>query len=198
MGMQVDFFWDCVSPYTYLAATQIDALAQSTGADIRWRPFLLGGVFQATGNQPPAVLPPRGRYLMQDVQRWASHYGVPLKMPKAFPTNTLMAQRLACALDDHGQQVQLGQALMHAYWGEGRNVGEAAVLEEVLNDQGLDAKPLFARAAEAAVKQRLKDNTDEAVQRGAFGAPSFFVGNALFWGNDRLALLKDHLKRLAA
>lgn len=110
MGMQVDFFWDCVSPYTYLAATQIDALAQSTGADIRWRPFLLGGVFQATGNQPPAVLPPRGRYLMQDVQRWASHYDVPLKMPKAFPTNTLTAQRLACALDDHAQQVQLGQA----------------------------------------------------------------------------------------
>jgi 2-hydroxychromene-2-carboxylate isomerase len=194
----VEFFWDAISPYAYLASTQIERVAEKTGAQLVWKPFLLGGVFQATGNTPPIGVPAKGRHLADDLQRWAKHYGVPVTSPKNFPINSLLPQRVACAVPEGPKSAEFAKAVMLATWGEGRDTGKPDELTRVVTSIGLDAPALLARAQEQPVKDRLRAFTDEAVKRGAFGAPTFFVGNALFWGNDRLGLLEDHLRASAA
>jgi 2-hydroxychromene-2-carboxylate isomerase len=195
----IEFFWDAASPYTYLASTQIEALAERTGARLAWRPFLLGKVFEATGNRMPAAVPAKGKHLFADLRRWATHYGVPLTMPRVFPVNSLLALRAGLAAAEAGQDAAFAKAVMRAYWGEGRDISQAEEVAAVAQSLGLDPPTLLARAGEPSLKERLRANTEEAVRRGAFGAPSFFVGEALFWGNDRLVLLEEFLRgRLAA
>ncbi len=184
----LEFFFDIGSPYSYLAAGQVEAVAADCGAALRWRPFLLGGVFKLTGNQPPALLPERGRYMLADLQRWAAFYGVPFHFPDTFPANTLRTMRALTALRPDALPAG-AHALFHAYWVDGRDPGDPEVLADVL---GLEAA---ARADDPAVKQALIDTTEEAVRRGAFGAPSFFVGDQLFFGNDRLPFVEQALRR---
>lgn len=188
---RVGFFWDVASPYTYLAATQLDALAARTGAALDWRPFLLGGVFRATGNQAPAAIPAKMQYMQADLARWARHYRVPFTFPKLFPLRSVLPQRLACAALGHRDKPsRLPLALMHAYWVEGQDLSQPQALAGVCKTLGLDADALLAAAEQPPAKDLLRANTDEAVRRGAFGAPSLFLGEHLFWGNDRLALLE--------
>lgn len=195
----IEFFWDAASPYTYLAATQIEALAARTGARLEWKPFLLGKVFEATGNRMPASVPAKGKYLFGDVKLWAKYYGVPFTFPKVFPVNSLLAQRVGCAAIGAGRGEDYARAVMAAYWGEGRDIGQREELERVCTSLGLDAASLLAQAAEPPAKDLLRANTEEANRRGAFGAPTFFVGEQMFWGNDRLPLMEAMLKgRLAA
>ncbi|MES0872641.1 2-hydroxychromene-2-carboxylate isomerase [Sinimarinibacterium thermocellulolyticum] len=194
----IEFYWDSASPYTYLAATQIEALAARHGARVVWKPFLLGKAFEATGNRMPAAVPAKGRYLYKDVALWAQHYGVPFKFPKVFPVASLASLRIACAL----AEADVGRwalAVMQAYWSQDQDIGQPEVLKAVAGSLGWDGEALLAQAQTQPVKDRLKANTDEAVRRGVFGAPSFFVGDTLFWGNDRLELLEGVLSgRLAA
>jgi 2-hydroxychromene-2-carboxylate isomerase len=195
----IEFFWDAASPYTYLASTQIEALAERTGARLVWRPFLLGKVFEATGNRMPAAIPAKGKHLFADVQRWAAHYGVPLTMPSVFPVNSILALRAGLAADEAQRAAEFAKAIMRAYWGEGRDISQPEAVAAAAQAVGLEAQALLARAGEPPIKERLRANTEEAVRRGAFGAPSFFVGDALFWGNDRLVLLEEYLRgRIAA
>ncbi|HEU0196740.1 MAG TPA: 2-hydroxychromene-2-carboxylate isomerase [Nevskiaceae bacterium] len=187
----VEFFWDVASPYTYLAATQMDALAQRTGAVVQWRPFLLGGVFKATGNQMPAALPAKARYMAVDLQRWAQSYGVGFHFPKIFPMRSVLAQRVVCAAQAAADTPsRLPLALMHAYWVEGCDLAQPDEIARVCEAAALDADALLAAAGQPQAKSQLQVNTAEAVQRGAFGAPTFFVGTRMFWGNDRLPLLE--------
>jgi 2-hydroxychromene-2-carboxylate isomerase len=198
-AQRIEFFWDAASPYTYLASTQIEALAVRAGAGLEWRPFLLGKVFEATGNKAPATNPFKGKHLFTDVNRWATHYGVPMTMPKVFPVNSVLGLRAGIAAGAHGKSAEFAKALMRAYWGEGQDIGQAAVVAAVAASLGLDAAALLAAAQEQPVKDQLRANTEEAVKRGAFGAPSFFVGEQMFWGNDRLVLLEQFLAgKLAA
>lgn len=194
MAERIEFFWDAASPYTYLASTQIEALAADCGAEIDWRPFLLGGVFQATGNQPPANVPAKGKYLFGDISNWARYYGVPLTFPESFPVNSIHAGRAGLVAAEQGHGALFAKNVMYAHWAEGRDVGDSNVLAKVATDSGLDPDETATRIQEQSIKDRLKANTDEAVERGAFGAPTLFVGETLFWGNDRLELLRAHLK----
>ena len=190
---RVEYFFDYVSPFAYLADTQLPALAQRTGAEIVHRPFFLGGVMQATKNSPPITVPSKGRYMFVEIQRWAKRYGVPANPNPHFPVNTLAAMRVAVAALEEPRFGDLHRALFRAVWVDGKNLADEAVLEATVAAAGLDAAALLARAKEQAAKDALRRNTEEAVERGAFGAPTFFVGDEMFWGNDRLDFVEEAL-----
>lgn len=187
-GHTIEFFWDSASPYTYLAATQVEAFAARHDATVVWKPFLLGKAFEATGNRPPAMVPAKGKHLFQDLRMWARLYGVPLRWPKVFPVASLTSLRIACALPDE-QVPTWAKAVMAAYWGREEDIGQPDVLKAVAAGLGWNGDELLARAQDPAVKERLKANTDDAIARGVFGAPTFFVGDRMFWGNDRFELM---------
>jgi 2-hydroxychromene-2-carboxylate isomerase len=195
----IEFFWDPASPFTYLAATQIEALAADCNAELIWKPFLLGKVFEATGNRPPVSVPAKGKHLFQDLRRWATFYGVPLQFPKSFPVNSVTPERAAIAAANAGKGPEFARAVMTAHWGDGRDISLPDELKAIATSVGLDGDAILAATQDAAVKETLKGNTEDAIRRGVFGAPTFFVGDEMFWGNDRLELLRAHLKgRLAA
>jgi 2-hydroxychromene-2-carboxylate isomerase len=187
MSKQVEFFYDYVSSYSYLANSQLHTLGD---ARIVFRPMFLGAVMRATGNTPPAELAARGQYLQQDLQRWANHYGVPFRMNPKFPQNTLLALRLALVAAREQSFAALHELLFNAMWAERRDLSDDAVLQELVAAAGMDAASSFAAAAGDDIKKELKSNTDEAVARGAFGAPTFFVGEQMFFGNDRLDFVR--------
>lgn len=189
--MTLEFFYDVASPYTYLATTQIEAIAADCKAKLVWRPFLLGGVMKATGNRPPAELMPRARYMANDLVRWTKYYGVP--MNSLFPIyNSLLPMRVIAGTPE-AQLPEVTHAVFRGYWVDQQDVTDPAVLTALV---GADA---VARANEQATKDRLRANTDEAVARGAFGAPTFFVGEGesaeMFFGNDRLPFVEQALRR---
>jgi len=187
---RVRFFYDFTSPYTYLASTRVDEIAARTGAEIAWIPVLLGGIMKATGNQPPAMLPARALYMPRDLARWAALYGVPFRMSPHFPINTLGALRAACALAaERPERHRLfADACFRAAWADGRDLGDRAVLTSLAAEED---RAFVSEAMDAPRwKEALKRNTEEAVAAGAFGAPTFVIGDdELFFGNDRLELL---------
>jgi 2-hydroxychromene-2-carboxylate isomerase len=195
MHKSVDFLFDFGSPAAYLAWTQLGKLASDTGATVVPQPILLGGVFQATGNRAPITVPLKGRYLFKDLNRYARSYGVPLVMNPHFPINTIALMRIDVGLLDAGHpQLQVYRdAVFQAIWVTQRNMGDADTVAQVLAEAGLDAPALLAMAADPQVKESLKARTQQAVDRGAFGAPTFFVGDEMFWGQDRLDFVRAAL-----
>ena len=195
MQKTVEYYFDFGSPAAYLASTQLPQLAADTGAAVLWRPMLLGGVFAATGNSSPVTVPAKGRYTFTDFSRFAQRYGVPLKRNPAFPINTLNLMRIATGLQmrDDPRFTAYVQAVFRAIWVDAQPMGDAATVAQVLQAAGLDAPELLALAAEPAVKDQLKAQTETAVQRGVFGAPTFFVGEHMFWGQDRLDFVRAEL-----
>jgi 2-hydroxychromene-2-carboxylate isomerase len=192
----VEFFFDVGSPTTYLAYTQLPALAAGCGASVAWRPMLLGGVFKATGNSSPVTIPAKGRWMLGDLALWARHWGVPLAFNPHFPINTLTLMRGAVGMQMREPALfdRYLKIVFDAMWREPRNLGDAAVLAEVLRAGGLDPERIATLAADPEVKARLVANTEEAVARGAFGAPTFFVGKRMFFGQDRLDFVRDALR----
>ncbi len=188
MTKTVEFLFDLGSPYSYLAWYQLPKVAQAQGARIVYTPVLLGGIFQATGNASPAGVPAKARYLDADLQRWAQAWGVPYSPNPAFPINTLALMRGAVAMQMQGDEPfqRYMDAMYQAMFGQPRNLGDPAEVAAVLTAAGFDAARFMAQIGDQAVKDKLKDNTTQAVARGVFGAPSFFVGDALFWGQDRI------------
>lgn len=194
----IECLWDPASPYTWLAATQIDALAARCGTTVHWQPIVLGKVFEATGNRAPATVAAKAKHLFKDLQRWATLYRVPLNFPTVFPVNSIAALRMACAADAHGDGGRFALAVMRAYWVDGVDIGNADALVAAMTAAGFDGMALAEASQQPAIKDRLRANTDDAIKRGAFGAPTFFVGREMFWGNDRLVLLERHLESLPA
>jgi 2-hydroxychromene-2-carboxylate isomerase len=197
MSRQVEFFFDFGSPTTYLAYTQLPKLAAECGADLVWRPMLLGGVFKATGNASPVTVPAKGRWMGDDLLRWARRYGVPFTFNPHFPINTLTLMRGATGMqlrrpDAFARYVD---AMFDAMWVEPRNLGDAAVLAATLTDAGFDADAFTALVGDADVKARLIATTDEAVTRGVFGAPTCFVDGQMYFGQDRLDFVREALAR---
>ena len=180
----LEFFYDFVSPYSYLAFTRVEAEAARVGGTVRFRPFLLGGVFNATGNKAPIEVAAKGPYLAADCSRWARRLGVPLAWPAKFPVLTVLPLRAAFAAEKAGKLVPFSAAVYRAYWAEGRDISDAAVVADAATRAGLDGAALVAEAPN--FKDALKAQTQEAVDRGSFGAPTFFVGQEMFIGNDRL------------
>jgi 2-hydroxychromene-2-carboxylate isomerase len=195
VNKQIEFFFDFGSPTSYLAYTQLPKIAAETGAMLLWRPMLLGGVFKATGNASPVMVPAKGRWMFQDMARWARRYGVPLAMNPFFPINTLTLMRGAVGLQMHRSDEfeRYVDAVYRAMWVQPSNLGDPAVMAETLQRAGLDAAAVAALAGDAEVKAKLVANTEEAVARGAFGAPTMFVDAQMFFGQDRLDFVREAL-----
>ncbi|MGY3305535.1 2-hydroxychromene-2-carboxylate isomerase [Pseudomonas sp. PvR086] len=196
MSKTVEFFFDLGSPATYLAYTQLPKICAQTDSQLIYKPMLLGGVFKATGNASPVTIPAKGRYMFQDLDRYAKRYGVPLKFNPHFPINTLMLMRAVTGMQlRHPERFQAFiDCLFHALWVEGRSLDDPAIVAAVLMQNGFDPNEVLALTADENVKAALKKNTEEAVQRGVFGAPSMFVGNQLFFGQDRLDFVLEALR----
>lgn len=188
MQKQVEFFFDFGSPYTYLAYHELRRIAQARGAQIVWRPILLGGVFQATGNHSPAEIPAKAKHLDVDMQRWAQAYGVPFTMNPHFPINTLALMRGAVAMQQRGEEPfqRYLAAMFCAMFEKPRNLNNPMEIGAVLAEAGFDPMECMQAIQDTAVKDALKAATAEAVARGVFGVPTFFVGDAMYWGQDRL------------
>lgn len=198
MNKSVDFLFDVGSPYSYLAYHQLPKIAQAQGAGIVWTPVLLGGIFQATGNKSPAEVPAKGRYLNADLQRWAKAYGVAIQMNPDFPINTLPLMRGAVAMQMRGDEAfhRYLRAIFSAMFEKPRNLNLPAEIGAVLVQAGFNPVQFMALIGDQSVKERLKENTASAVAKGAFGAPTFFVGEAMFWGQDRLEFVAEALSKL--
>jgi 2-hydroxychromene-2-carboxylate isomerase len=196
MGKTVEFFFDLGSPAAYLAFKRLPAICEGADATLHWRPMLLGGVFQATGNQSPVNIPAKGRYLFADLQRFARRHDIPFRQNPHFPINTLTLMRMATGLQLREPQRFLPyvEAVYRAIWADGLDMNDPAVVAGVLRQAGFDPDALVALAGDAQVKQRLKDDTQEAVARGVFGAPTFFVDGEMYWGQDRLDFVKEALE----
>ncbi|MGY2373167.1 2-hydroxychromene-2-carboxylate isomerase [Pseudomonas sp. SDO524_S393] len=196
MSKTLEFFFDLGSPATYLAHTQLPSLCAETGARLIYQPMLLGGVFKATGNASPITIPAKGRYMFDDLARYAQRYNVPLKFSPHFPINTLMLMRAVTGMQLHRPERfhEFVDCLFHALWVEGRDLGDLTVVAAVLTAHGFDPEGILALANDEAVKTALKDKTEQAVQRGVFGAPSLFVGDRLFFGQDRLEFVREALR----
>lgn len=195
MTKTVEFFFDLGSPATYLASTQLPRLCQQTDSQLIYVPMLLGGVFKATGNASPVTIAAKGRYMFQDLARYAKRYGVPLKFNPHFPINTLMLMRAVTGMQlRHPERFKVFiDCLFRALWVEGRNMDDPQTVAAVLTEHGFDPAETLALTADEQVKTALKDNTERAVQRGVFGAPSMFVGDQLFFGQDRLDFVVEAL-----
>jgi 2-hydroxychromene-2-carboxylate isomerase len=195
MSKTVEFFFDVGSPTAYLASTQIQKLASDAGATLAYRPMLLGGVFKATGNSSPVTVPAKGKWMFSDMSLWAKRYGVTLKMNPFFPINTLPLMRGAVAM-----QMRMPErfdaylsTVMRAIWQDKKNMGDPAVVAETLTQIGLDPAAFMAMIGDDEIKAALVKNTEEAVTRGVFGAPTFFVGDQMFFGQDRMMFVKEAL-----
>jgi len=188
----LEFFYDFVSPYSYLASTRVEEIAHRCGAPVRFRPFLLGGVFKATQNRAPIETAAKGRHMLLDLERWAKRLRVPLAFPATFPFGSILALRCALAAEREGKLVPFTHAVFRAAWAEGKDVSAPEVLASLAGGMGLDGAKLVAAAPE--LKAALMAQTEEAIQRGAFGAPTFFIGPELFVGNDRLDFVEEALR----
>jgi 2-hydroxychromene-2-carboxylate isomerase len=194
MTKTVEFYFDFGSPYSYLAYKALPGIATAHAAQIVWRPMLLGGVFKATGNHSPAEIPAKSKWMHQDMRRWAQRYSVAFNHNPYFPVNTLTLMRGAVGMQMRGPIFhQYLNAIFHAMWGEPRNLGVQDELVAVLRQAGLDADAFQSMLNDPAVKEQLKKITEEAVARGVFGAPTFFVGEEMFWGQDRLDFVAEAL-----
>lgn len=189
-GKTVRFFHDFSSPFSYLASTQIAAIAARQGASVAWTPILLGALFRAIGtpNVPlMAMTEAKRQYALRDLSDWARWWGVPFSFPTVFPVRTVLPLRVAIA------EPQATPHLYRSLWADNRNIGDPAVVASVLTDAGLDGEGLVARASDPVVKATLRSNTEAAQTAGACGVPTFAVDGGLIWGQDRMDLLESVL-----
>jgi 2-hydroxychromene-2-carboxylate isomerase len=194
----LEFFFDCSSPWTYLAFSRIEALTARTGAEIVWRPILVGGIFnevnqsvyEARANPHPV----KGRYYVKDLRDWAKYCGVEIGQPPVFPVRSIDAMRAAIVADEEGKLPAFAWATFRAYWGDLKDISQPAVLAEVCATAGLDWGHVSQRIKEPDIKAQLRANTEEVIARGGFGSPTMFVNKTdMYFGNDRLPLVEAAL-----
>ena len=185
---RIEFWFDFASTYSYLSAMRIETLADHAGVSVVWRPFLLGPAFLALGwnDSPFNIYPPKGRYMWRDLERLCSRYQLGFKRPSKFPRSGLRAARVVCANDDAEWMPKFVREVFSANFAEDRDIGERAVIADILASQGLPADDLIVAAEQPENKEKLRRRSEQAIELGLFGAPSFFVAGELFWGNDRL------------
>jgi 2-hydroxychromene-2-carboxylate isomerase len=188
MAEPIHFYFEFASPYGYLASTRIDALAERHGRTVAWHPIMLGAAFKQTGARPLTQTPLKGPYLLHDVPRFARYLGVPLTLPPVMPMNSLAASRACVWLDEDDPALarRLAKTLLHVHWGEGRDLGAPEAVAEVAAGLGIARDALLAAVADKRIKDRLRDQTQAAIERGVFGSPFIFVDGEPFWGADRL------------
>jgi 2-hydroxychromene-2-carboxylate isomerase len=190
----VDFYFDFVSPYPWLASHQLGELRESTAVKFCFVPVLFAALLDHNSNMGPAEIPAKRRYTLQDTQRWAVHLGLKFKSPPAHPFNPLKPLRVTSVIDDDGLREALAVKLFDAAWSEGRDINSDSVIDEVAGSIGLSGQELLGKAHTVEIKERLRLQTERAIQAGVFGVPSFVVNGEIFWGNDRLLFLKEYLQ----
>jgi 2-hydroxychromene-2-carboxylate isomerase len=195
MTKSVEFFYDYASPFSYLADCRLPAIAARRGAEIVYRPAILGVLIVESGNQPPPTVPAKMKYMNADMRRWATKLDVPFVPNPAFPVRSITLMRAALIAQDTRVFPRFHAAMWRAMWNDAANLADPAVLTDVLTRAGLDAETIMRGTQDDRVKARLKANCDEALARGAFGLPTFFVGDEMFFGNDRLDFVDDALAR---
>ncbi len=187
-GKRIEFWYEFASTYSYLTAARIEQTAGAAGIEVEWRPFLLAPIFQAQGwnDSPFNVYPVKGRYMWRDMERLAERYELPFKRPTRFPRNGLTAARTALIAADEGWCPDWTRAVYAANFAEDLDIGDPALLAGLLETLDQDPGRVLAAADQVSNKQRLRTQTERAIELGIFGAPSFLVGDELYWGNDRL------------
>jgi 2-hydroxychromene-2-carboxylate isomerase len=189
-GRALEYWFEFASTYSHVAAFRVEDAARAAGVTLRFRPFLLGPIFKMQGwsTSPFNIQEAKGRYMWRDVARECEKHGIPFRRPSQFPRNGLLAARVATAAGGEPFLSAFVRAVYLANFHEDLDIADAGVVRGLLGDVGCDdVDALLARAGSDEVKELLRDRTNEAIARGVFGAPSFFAGDELFWGNDRLA-----------
>jgi 2-hydroxychromene-2-carboxylate isomerase len=184
----IDFYFEFASPYGYLASTRIEAIAGRHGREVAWHPIMLGAAFKLTGAQPLMHTPLKGDYMLRDLPRFARLLGVPFVAPPVMPANSLAASRACTWLEqnDPKKAKALAQAVFHAHWGDGRDIARPDDIANIAAPLGIERAVLLAAVADPAIKERLKQATEAAIERGVFGSPFVLLDGEPFWGADRL------------
>jgi 2-hydroxychromene-2-carboxylate isomerase len=196
MSKTVELFYDFSSPNSYFAALQLPAIAERHAATVKYRPFFLGGLFKTLGVHmtPGMSSAAKAAHSRRDFERWSARYGIPFRFPSRFPMNTVRALRIALVLDEHGfDHRRYAEAVFRAYWVDDRDIADTATLADVLTKLGLYAEAILAEAEQPEAKDALKRKTDEAVERGIFGAPIMIADGELYFGKDRLDFVESAL-----
>ena len=193
MAKNIEFHFDFGSPTAYLAFTQLKIIAERNKTKIEYFPILLGGAFKATGNNPPASVPAKGKYMMIDLQRFADKYGVPYERNPYFPVNTLTLMRGAVSYQDDGDFIKYTEVMFKNMWVEPKNLNDEDELKKVLIENNFDVDDFIRRITDQNVKDKLISNTENAVKKGVFGAPTIFVGDQMFFGQDRMEFIEEYL-----
>lgn len=194
----IEFYFDFASPYAYLAAQKIGELAERFEYDLIWKPMLLGATFQVTGGQPLTSVPLKGEYSLHDMQRMARYMKVPFRLPDKFPIMATAASRIFYWMEDSEHSLEhavpFAQKALTAYFAENRNIGDPEVLRELVKSVGVDADAALAATQDDKYKTMLRKVTEDAIDRGVFGAPFFFVNGEPFWGSDRIWMMKKWIE----
>jgi 2-hydroxychromene-2-carboxylate isomerase len=196
----IEFFFDCSSPWTYLAFHNIQPLADELKEPIKWRPVLVGGIFNSVNPSVYAMreqpVQSKMNYMVKDLQDWAQRANLKICMPpKVFPVNSVKAMRGCLWLEPQGKLLPFATAVFEAYWSNEEDISQDAVLLNICKNLGVDGDAFVAGIASAEIKEQLKSNTEEAIKRGAFGSPTIYLGDDMYFGNDRLPLLKEAILR---
>lgn len=199
----IEFFFDCSSPWTYLAFHNAQSLAQELNEPIAWRPMLVGGVFNSVNPSVYAMrenpVPAKWAYMLKDLQDWATIAKLKIIMPpKIFPINSVKAMRGCLWLEPQGRLVAFANAVFEAYWAREEDISQEAVLLQICQQIGVDGDQLLAGIGQPEIKKQLKSNTEEAIRRGAFGSPTIYLGEDMYFGNDRLSLVRAAVLRRRA
>lgn len=200
---EIECFFDCSSPWTYLAFHNLQPIAAELGATIRWRPILVGGVFNAVNpsvyNSRDQPVPAKQAYSKKDLGDWARLANLKIiHRPTVFPVNSVKAMRGCIFLEPLGKLVAFATACFEAYWGEDQDISQIPVLTELCRRAGVDPEAFFAGIDQQPVKDTLRTNTQELMDRGGYGSPTMFIGNDMYFGNDRMPLIRAALTRVAA
>jgi len=194
MVKSFEFFFDYTSPTAYIGDYAARDVAKRTGADMIYRPMFLGGVMNATGNQPPGLVPAKGKYMARDVPRCAARYGLPFAFNPAFPLKTLTLLRASLGLEGEALAKFRDACWSHIWGADGqKDLGDPEEIKAICAKIGLDGEQVLAMGKDEALKAKLAANTEEAIERGTFGAPTYFVGDEMFFGHDRLDYVEDLL-----
>lgn len=196
---RLEFFYDCSSPWTYLAFEQVQPIAERYGLAITWRPILVGGIFNTIN---PSVyesrenpVPAKAAYMRKDLQDWAAFAGLTIHFPQPiFPVNSVKAMRGAIVMAELGLQVRYARAVFEAYWRDRLDIAQGSVLADIALRLGQDPADFLAAIDTQPIRQALRANTDEVIARGGFGSPTMFLDGDMFFGNDRLVLIEARLK----
>lgn len=197
----IEFFFDCSSPWTYLAYTNIQPIAAKHKVEITWRPVLVGGIFNAVNqsvyNNRNAPVPAKQRYSRKDLQDWARSAGIKIKMPPSvFPVNAVKSMRGCIWADKQGKLLPFATACFEAYWGDDQDISKDDVLTKICERAGIDPAAFFEGIGQQPIKDQLKANTDEVIERGGYGSPTIFVDKTdMYFGNDRLPLVNEAIER---